>query len=271
MTDLSTPITRPVNRPPIDRPQSMANTGSAPAEPGSKVTTRQAALIAAGSYVVLFVLAIFANFFVREGAIVTGDAQATAANITGSETLFRLGLLSFLVIFVLDVVVAWALHLIFAPADRSLSLLAAWLRLTYTVLLGVAIIFLFQTLQLLSGADVLTAFEPAQLEAQAMVALDSFNSTWLVGLAAFGLHLIVIGWLMHRRQAGPRSLGWILMAAGTAYVIDTVAHVLLADYAEYQTALTVMVVLPAVVAEGWFTLWLFLRAGKGPAPVSTAP
>lgn len=263
MTNLSPPRT-----PTIDPASPPISVGPAPAEAGSTVTRRQAALVAAGSYIALFVLAIFANFFVREGAIVAGDAQATAANITDSETLFRLGLLSFLVIFVLDVVVAWALHLIFTSADRSLSLLAAWFRLTYTVLLGVAAIFLFQTLQLLSGAGFLASFDQEQLAAQALIALDSFNSTWLIGLAAFGLHLITIGWLMISRQAGPRVLGWLLVVAGAAYVVDTVAHTLLADYADYKTLLTVIVAVPSVVAEGWFALWLLFRAGRQPAPLT---
>ena len=38
---------------------------------------RTAARIAGISYVALFALAIFANFFVREGLVVGGDAAAT--------------------------------------------------------------------------------------------------------------------------------------------------------------------------------------------------
>ena len=55
------------------------------------------------------------------------------------------------------------------------------------------------------------------------------------------------------------------MAAGVAYVADTVAHSLLANYDDYKTALTAMVAVPSVIAEGWFGLWLLLRAGKSRA------
>ena len=54
-----------------------------------------------------------------------------------------------------------------------------------------------------------------------------------------------------------------MIAAGTAYIIDTTAHTVLADYAEYADAFLVMVAVPSVVAEGWFGLWLLSRARRG--------
>lgn len=223
---------------------------------------RTAAVIAGIGYVVLFVLSVFANFVVREGLVVSGDARATAANIADSEGLFRLGMVSFLVIFLVDVVVAWGLYIVFRRADRDLSLLAAWFRLVYTVFLGAALIYFFQALQFLSGSAVSEAFDTAQREAQALVALDTFNSAWLVGLAAFGLHLIVLGGLVVRSRSAPTALGWVLTVAGAAYVIDTVAHSLLGTYSDYETAFIVMVAVPSVIAEGWMGLWLLLRGGK---------
>jgi hypothetical protein len=226
------------------------------------IKPRTAAIIAGVGYVVLFVLGVFANFFVREGLIVTDDAQATAANIADSEGLFRLGMVSFLVIFLVDVIVAWGLYIVFRRASRDVSLVAAWFRLVYTVFLGVALIYFFQALQFLNGSGVSGAFDTAQREAQALVALETFNSVWLIGLTAFGIHLVVLGWLIVRSRVAPKALGYVLMVAGAAYVIDTVAHSLLANYSDYETALVTMVAVPAVIAEGWMGLWLLLRAGK---------
>jgi small-conductance mechanosensitive channel len=127
----------------------------------AEISPRQAARIAGYGYLAIFVLAIFANFFVRERLIEPGDAAATASNIMGSEALFRLGLVSFLAVFVLDLVIAWALYVLFRHVSRDVSLLTAWFRLVYTTLLGVALIFLFLVLQLVSGAGYLTAFEAA--------------------------------------------------------------------------------------------------------------
>lgn len=246
-------------------PTALAAAADPTGRPASEVTPRTAAMIAGVSYVVLFALAVFANFFVREGLVVTDDAATTAANIVESQGLFRLGMAAFLIIFLLDIVVAWALHLVFRPISPDLSLVAAWSRLAYTVFLGVALVFFFQAVQLLGGAEFLGAFSAEQLEAQALVALDTFNSTWLIGLSAFGLHLAVLGIVLLRSGSGPKGLGSILLVAGAAYLLDTAAHTLLVDYADYAAAFTAMVAVPAVIAEGWFGLWLLLRAGRTPS------
>lgn len=250
------------HRQPTDPNPPPASPGPAPVVGAPDRSLRSAAVLAGVGYVVLFVLGIFANFVVREGLVVAGDAQATAANIADSEGLFRLGMLGFLVIVIVDLVVAWALYVLFRPAAADLSLLAAWSRLVYTVFLGVALVFFFQALQLLGGAGFLGAFGDDQLSAQALVALDTFNSTWLIGLVAFGVHLALLGLLVLRSGWAPRALGLFLIVAGVAYVADTTAHTLLADYADHEIAFTTMVAVPSVIAEGWFGLWLLFRAGR---------
>ncbi len=260
MTTTNVSTTAPTAAPATPATAQTATPGT-PTTSNHETSPRTAAVIAGVGYVVLFALGIFANFFVREGLIVSGDANATAANIVESEGLFRVGMVSFLIIFLVDVIVAWALYIVFRNANRDLSLLAAWFRLVYTVFLGVAVIFFFQALQLLSGADFLTASDPEQLNAQALVALDAFNSTWLIGLAGFGVHLIALGYLVVSSRYAPRALGYVLMVAGLAYVIDTGAHTLLSTYSDYETAFITMVAVPSIIAEGWFGLWLLLRAG----------
>lgn len=86
---------------------------------------RKAARVAGFGYLIIAILAIFANFFVLENLIVPGDAAATADNISASEGLFRIGIASLLIVVVLDVVVAVALYIVLKPVNTSLALLAA--------------------------------------------------------------------------------------------------------------------------------------------------
>ena len=132
----------------------------------------------------------------------------------------------------------------------------------YTVFLGIAAIFLFLALQLVGGAEFLAAFEPTQLDAQLMLALEAFNYTWLIGLAAFGIHLILIGNIMLRSSIAPKALGIMLAIAGGAYVFDTLAYALLSDYAEYEDVFVAIVAVPSVIAELAFAWWLLARAGR---------
>ncbi len=230
----------------------------------SQTSPRAAARWAGLGYIALFVLAIFANFLAVGAVLDPESARGTFADLTSGETMFRLGVVAFLAVFVIDVVVAWALYVLFRDAHRDLSLLAAWSRLVYTVFLGVALVFAFQALEL-AGAE---GAEAADAEAGVLLALQSFEFTWLVGLAAFGLHLLVLGRLLLTTTGTWRWLGWVVSVAGLAYVVDTVAHIVLADYAQYADAFLAMVAVPSIIGELGVTVWLLLVAsGRRPVPV----
>ncbi len=225
---------------------------------------RAAAGWAAGGYLAVFVLAIFANFLALAPVLQPGDPAGTAAALRDSETAFRLGAVGFLGIFVIDVVIAWALWVLFRPVHRDLSLLAAWLRLTYTVVLGAALGFLYAALWLSATPG---ALGDGQDDA-VLLALQTFDFTWVAGLAAFGVHLVVLGVLLLKAR-GPRWIAWLLMAAGVAYVLDTVAHLVLADYEASADLFLALVAVPSVVGEMSFAVWLLLLAtGRRAAPTT---
>ena len=80
---------------------------------------------------------------------------------------------------------------------------------------------------------------------------------------------MVLGVLMLKAR-GPRWIAWLLMAAGAAYVLDTVAHLLLSDYQASADLFLVLVAVPSVIGEMSFAVWLLLLAtGRRAAP--TAP
>lgn len=249
-------------------PSQSSNSTDRSIRQAAPITPRGAALVAGVGYVVIFVLGIFANFFVRTGLIDPDNAAATFANITDSEFLFRAGVASFLIIFIADLVVAWALYVVFRAVSKELSLLTAWFRLIYTVFLGVAAIFLFRVLELIGDAAHLGVWEQGQRESQVMLAAEAFNYTWLIGLAVFGVHLILIGYMMLVSGIAPKALGIVLAVAGTAYVVDTLGYALLSNYADYANVFLVIVAIPSVIGELAFTVWLLARGGKRQPAIS---
>ena len=117
-------------------------------------------------------------------------------------------------------------------------------------------------LELVSGQDYLTAFAPEQLDAQVLLFVEAFNYMFLIGLVCFGIHLALLGYLITKTSAAPIILGFILMLAGLAYVVDTAANGLLADYDDVEDLFLVIVAVPSVIGELWLALWLLLRGGK---------
>jgi hypothetical protein len=177
---------------------------------------RTASLTAGLALAVMAFLAAF-GVFGAVGALVTpGDAAKTAMDISSSQSLFRWGIASLILVAVLDVVVAGALFTLFAPVNRSVSLMAAGFRVAYAAVYLVAIIQLVVALGLLD--------DPAQ----ALRAIDAYNTIWLVGLILFGFHLLLIGYLAYRSGFIAKVFGILLAVAGLGYVADGFVAVLVA-------------------------------------------
>lgn len=197
-------------------------------------------------------LAPYANFFVLGSLVVPGDAAATANKIMANDLLFRSGVTSFVSVSFMDVGIAWALYILLKPVNKQLSLLAAWFRLAYAIIFGAGLTNLFNVLKLLSGANYLKAFEKGQLQAQVMVSLDAFNTTWNIALAAFGIHLLFIGYLIFKSSFIPRVVGVLLIIAGLGYLIESLAAFLLPNFD-----------LNLALFTGWgellLTFWLLIK------------
>jgi len=86
----------------------------------NRPSPRTGAIVGGIGLLLMAVLAANANFGILQTLIVPGDAQATSQNIIASSGSFRLAIISFLVVAVLDIVVAWALFVILRPAAKSL-------------------------------------------------------------------------------------------------------------------------------------------------------
>lgn len=212
----------------------------------------------------MFMLAIFANFFVLEGLIIPGDPTATANSIKANEMLFRGGIASFIVVLILDILVAWAFYILLKPVNKNLALLAAWCRLIYTAIFGVAIYNFISVLHLLSGAAYLTVFETDYLHAQVMLLINAFNNGWLIGLVFFGLHLLVVGYLIFKSGFMPRILGILLIIGSLGYLIDSFAKILLSNYTDYETIFLLIVAVPGIIGELSLAIWLLFRGKRIP-------
>lgn len=98
-----------------------------------------------------------------------------------------------------------------------------------------------------------------------MLAIEAFDYTWLVGLAAFGVHLALLGRIL-ASTAGARLLGALLTVAGTTYLLDTAAYTLLVDYADHEDLFLAIVATPSIGAELGLTVWLLRRGWSRSAP-----
>jgi hypothetical protein len=227
----------------------------------SNISQRKAALIAGFSILIMAVLAGFAYGFVLQGLIVPDNATLTANNIKSSMILFRVGIASFLVVLICDVLVAWALYIFLKQVNENLSLLGAWFRLVYSGILGVALLNLTFVVLLLNDANYLSVFEISQLNALIMFFLKGFNNIWSIGLVIFGCHLYVLGYIVFKSGYIPKIFGTLLIIASLCYIISNFANLLLTNYEKYKATVELFISLPMIVGELGFGLWLLFKGG----------
>jgi hypothetical protein len=222
---------------------------------------RNASITAGIALLLMSVVAIFGKVVAVDGLVTEGDATRTATDITASQGLFRLGIASLVVVIALDVVVAWALYRVFSPVNRSLSMLAAALRLVYSGVFMVAIGQLLGVIRVLDNDGNLAVFGATQVDAQAMLGITAFSDIWYLGQFLFGLHLLLIGYLAYRSHYIPRLLGALLVLAGLGYATDSMGAVLsLGSWTDISSF--------TFIGEFLLAIWLLIRARRIAATAS---
>jgi hypothetical protein len=213
------------------------------------------ARVAGVLYLIIIVFGIGAEVFIRGSLIVPGDAAATAANVSGSPGLFRLGFLGDSIAFLCDVALAVLLYVLLQPVSKTLALMAAAFRLTQTAVIALNLLSYYSALLLLDGADYVAAFDPAQLNALVALALDTHAHGYDLGLIFFGASCLVLGTLIVRSGYLPKWLGALVAVAGVVYLAGSYTLFLAPDLAE---AIQPAYAIP-LVAEVALCLWLLIR------------
>ena len=102
-------------------PASLSTTAQTDMRGRADATSPQVyAKVAGVIWLIVAILAPFAEFFVRQGLIVPGNVAATGDNIVASQSLFRAGFATDLVVFVIEVALAAVLYVLFRPVNRTL-------------------------------------------------------------------------------------------------------------------------------------------------------
>jgi hypothetical protein len=221
----------------------------------AEISIRNSAIIAGIGLLLMAIIAPIANFAIIQKLIDYSDATTTVENIVASNGLFRIGISLFLIVALLDIIVAWALYVFLKPINRQLSLLAAWLRIVYATILIAVLVNLLNVLALLSGADYLSGFTTAQLNTQVMIFLNMFTRGWEFSLIVFGFHLLLLGYLILKAGYMRKILGSLVILAALGYLIDGFGRLLLTDY-------SISIGMFTFIGEVIFIFWLLISGRK---------
>jgi len=206
-------------------------------------------------YLLIIVFGIFSEVVVRSSLIVQGDPAATAANILGAQSLFRIGFVADSIMLLSDVAIAVLFYVLFRPVSKTLALAAAAFRLTQAAVLGFNLLNYYAPMLLLGGTEYTTAFETNQLHAMVMLFLEMHSHGYDLGLLFFGVSMLILGRLVVRSNYLPRILGYGLLAAAVVYLAGSLTRFLFPDYVSFVTPVYIV----PLIAELSFCLWLLVK------------
>lgn len=222
-------------------------------------STQQQARFAGFLYLLLALSAPIGLMYVPGKLIVSGNATATADNIRASEWLLRVGIASELIHQVIGLFLVLALYHLF----KGVNEIHAKQMVIFGGLVSVPIMFVnvlndVAALVLVSGADFLSVFAKAELDALAYLFLRLHGQGITVASVFWGLWLFPFGMLVIRSRFIPRVFGVLLMIAGVAYLASAFATLVLPQFAP----LVSRVALPLEVAELPIVFWLLIWGAK---------
>jgi hypothetical protein len=222
----------------------------------AEVSPRVLSRIGGVLYLIIIIVGLFGEVFIRDRLIVSGDAAATAANLRSMESLWRFGIAAELVLLICAVALTLIFFVLLRPVSRDLALLAAFFNLVSIALEAACALHLIAALFPLGNAGYLRAFEPEQLYAMASLSVKSHGYGFGVSLIFFGCVCLVLGYLIFRSGYLPKALGVLMQIAGLSYLTNSFALLLAPNFAN---RIFPAILVPAFIGEASLCLWLLVK------------
>lgn len=129
------------------------------------------ARVAGWIYLIAMALSLFTEMYVPGKVDVPHNVSETAHNLSAFTGLYRTAIVVDILIFVSDVVIAWAFYELLKGVERDLALLGAFLRVADAAILTTATLCGLVALRLVSGAEYLEGMDSKELAGLARLAM----------------------------------------------------------------------------------------------------
>jgi hypothetical protein len=212
-------------------------------------------------YLIIIVVGLFDEAFVRNRIIVSGNATATAANIRSLESLWRFGIAAEFFLLICAVALTLIFFVLLRPVSRDLALLAVFFNLVSLAVEAAVQLYLLGALFPLGKTEYLRAFEPEQLYALASLSVKSHGYGFGVALIFFGCVCLIDGYLIFRSGYFPKTIGVLMAIAGLSYLTNSFALILAPTFAN---RIFPAILVPAFVGEASLCLWLLVKGVNVP-------
>ena len=207
-------------------------------------------------YLINIALGIFSIAYIESVIVIGGNPAATANNIISHEFLYRLGIVSHIIILLTNFPLALIFYRLFRIVNKNATLLVVFFTLAGTAI---------------EAANLLNEFAPLLLIKKSTSGVGSLNEVQmydqvftLLRLKSMGFNLALIfyacynlsgGYLIFKSKFLPKSIGIFLIIGGLCYLTYSFAAFLVPKFAD---SLVPYIQIPSGLAELTFCLWLLI-------------
>lgn len=223
---------------------------------GTESATRFKARAAGFFWLMTFLTSAFA-VITGGRLIVSGDAAATASNLLANESLYRLALTSNLIAGACYLAATLLVYELLKPVNRGVSLMAAFFSLLGVAGGAVSTLLYFAPLVVQGGSRYLSVYTGEQTQALALLFLGLGEQASAISFGFFGLHCLLVGWLISRSTFLPRLVGALMAFGGLGWLTLSLANLLSPPLAR---SLIPYITIPGLIGELSLTLWLLVKA-----------
>lgn len=202
--------------------------------PFTEMSLRDAARMVGITIILMFITAFVVGDVLLDNLIIPGDSDQLAEDIDADSTRFGQAVVGYLILLLLDAVIAFSLYVVLRPVSRDLASLAAIFRLLYVIITFVNLVAL----------------------AMQVVDTHTFATVKLVAYVAFILHLMSVGYVVYVSGYIPRALGILVVFAAISYVPAFFLGSLVPDEVKMVFAL------PMMIGEFALGMWFLVRSSR---------
>lgn len=207
-------------------------------------------------YLILIIGGIISLAYIPSQLLAPENASKTFKNITNNEFLFRLGIVSGIVTFLIYILLPLVLHKLLHQVNKVYANLMVIFALISVPIFFINILNKFSVLTLINKPEYLDKLGEVQLQTQVMFHIDSYNNGLEISQIFWGLWLFPFGYLVYKSGFLPKVLGILLMIGCFGYLITFFGGFLYTDFD--KTIIYEIVGYPAPLGEIGICLWLLI-------------
>jgi hypothetical protein len=148
-------------------------------------------------------------------------------------------------------------YVLLKPFSRNAALLMVGFNLVQDAIGGLNALNTYRPLQRLGNAAYLKVFSLEQLEAMALLSLNSHSIGFAIALMFFGCSCVALGYLVYASGLLPNALGVLMAIAGVCYLLNSTAVIVSPRLA---SILFPPILVPAFIGELSFAVWLTVKS-----------